>query len=1184
MGALSVAVRNQLARAIQNARREAEAGARRAVEALGVHLGKAPDWMDGQAEKLELRRRLRAHGRQVGDHRSQDGKLQEIDCLSYEVAYQHWHRMLFARFLSENHLLVEPQSGVAISMSECEELAREQGVDSWALAAGFAQHMLPAIFRQDDPALEVVLAPETRQALEREVADLPVEVFTSDDGLGWTYQFWQADRKDQVNESGVKIGAAELPAVTQLFTEHYMVLFLLHNTIGSWWAARKLSERPDLTTAAHDEDELRRAVRLDAAAGYDFDYLRFVRDERNGAEPAGTSEARWRVAAGAFDGWPRVAAELRVLDPCCGSGHFLVEAFSLVVRLRITEEGLKLEDAIRRVLRENIFGLEIDPRCTQIAAFNLAMAAWKLAGKPIALPSLNVACSGLAPNTSKDEWLSLADAVAAEGGLPARADMFDRDESLWTARVRQGLSSLFDLFAKAPTLGSLIDPATVRGDLLQVDFRELEPLLAPLLERQRTGRDRADEEIERAVSAQGMARAGAMLARGYTLVVTNVPYLGRGKQDDVLKAYLDDHFGLGKADLATAFVQRTLQLCEAGGTAALVTPQNWLFLTSYRKLRDHLLRRSQWNLVGRLGEHAFESHEAAGAFAAVFALSNRLAMDGALIAGVDVSAPRGKKAIRANEKAHLLSGRHGVPVTMIQQSIQLGNPDARIVLGSELSSELLASFANSSHGIGTFDSMCFSRNWWEIQTNGQTWVLQQSTPSETMMFGGCNFAVRWENGAGLLAALMAGKEAEGYSSGKWRAGHSVWGTAGVLVGQMNDLPATMYLGAAFDENASVVVPTVSTDLPALWSFVSSPSFRDAIRALDDSIKVTCSTLVKVPFDVVHWRDVADKEFPVGLPLPESDDPTQWVFHGRPEFAECPEHVAVARLLGHRWPAELNSAMLLSARARLLVDQCGDLAFFPDRDGIVCIPSVRGEKPAADRLLSLLSACGARSDRDLDEWLRSRFFEEHCRLFHHRPFIWHVWDGRDDGFHALVNYHRLVGPNGEGRRTLEALTFSYLGDWIERQKAGQRAGEAGADGRLAAALDLQGQLEQILAGEPPYDIFVRWKPLHEQPMGWDPDINDGVRLNIRPFLSAELRKGGRKGAGILRWKPNIKWTKDRGTDPESIRPRDEYPWFWSCAGDGTLQERTDFRGGATFDGSRWNDLHYTTRVRRAARER
>ena len=92
----------------------------------------------------------------------------------------------------------------------------------------------------------------------------------------------------------------------------------------------------------------------------------------------------------------------------------------------------------------------------------------------------------------------------------------------------------------------------------------------------------------------------------------------------------------------------------------------------------------------------------------------------------------------------------------------------------------------------------------------------------------------------------------------------------------------------------------------------------------------------------------------------------------------------------------------------------------------------------------------------------------------------------------------------------------------------------------------------------------------------------MRLNIRPFMKAELRKGGKKGAGILRWKPNIKWAKDRGKEPQSLRPKVDFPWFWGCDGDGSESERTDFSGGKDFDGNRWNDLHFARATKETAR--
>ena len=155
-----------------------------------------------------------------------------------EVAYVHWHRMLFARFLAENDLLMHPL-GVPVTLEECEELAPEEGDrDKWETAARYAGNMLPGIFSADDPSVQVRFAPESRASLEAILSNLPGQVFTSDDGLGWTYQFWQSQKKNEVSSRGLKIEKLDLAAYSQLFTEDYMVRFLLENSLGAWWAAR----------------------------------------------------------------------------------------------------------------------------------------------------------------------------------------------------------------------------------------------------------------------------------------------------------------------------------------------------------------------------------------------------------------------------------------------------------------------------------------------------------------------------------------------------------------------------------------------------------------------------------------------------------------------------------------------------------------------------------------------------------------------------------------------------------------------------------------------------------------------------------------------------------------------------------------------------------------------------------
>ncbi|MCL5279433.1 MAG: BREX-1 system adenine-specific DNA-methyltransferase PglX [Planctomycetes bacterium] len=1130
MPTLGSELRNKLERAVVEARDVAEAGARAALEALAVHEAKYYPHMSKHQQ--DLRNHLRARARQLGDQQGKTDRL-GIGHLVGECAYEHWHRMLFARFLAENNLLIEPQENMAISLAEAEELAKEEGVDVWVFASRCAQDMLPQIFRPDDPLLQVSFAMEHRIKLEALLASLPAAVFTASDALGWVYQFWQTQEKKRVNESEIKIGADEISAVTQLFTEPYMVEFLLHNTLGAWWAGKGVTAED--TENAKTEQELRNRLAL---PGVDWAYLRFV----HGADGTG---GPWRPAAGTFDGWPKAAKDIKVLDPCCGSGHFLVAALHHLVPIRMSEEGLPAREAVDAVLRDNLHGLEIDERCCQIAAFALAFAAWTYpnTGGYRPLSDLHIACTGVGPQSTEEQWLRLAEEV----GMPRRGHE--------RGMMERALVLLHQLFSQAPTLGSLIDPNSFTAGQIAADYETIQPYLAAIFKT-----EKADEDTrERAIAAAGMTKAADLLAGDYTLVITNVPYLGRGDHCSILANYAEQHHPNAKGDLANMFLDRSLTWCSSSGSAALVTPWNWLFLTTSKHLRQGLLDRDSIHVVARVGEGGFRSPMAAGAFPALSIISRKTPSCDTTVAGADVSAT---KAV--DDKAKEL--RTGALQVRKQEELR-SNPDSIISFEVVDEARLLSLFAYCYQGTSTGDTPRLVSKFWEIRSDRQNWLMLQVSPDKTGEYGGREHIVRWPVIEGGFAGCAV-------------RGNEAWGRCGIAIGQMRSLPATLYTGERFSNSTPVLIPHCDEHLPALWAFCRTPVFCEALRALNPKLSVDNGYVAKIAWDYAHWQEVAAKKYPDGLPEPESDDPTQWLFHGHPREADedAMLQVAVVRLLGYRWPAELDDKMRLSKRARALVEKCGELAKFADNDGIVCIPAVRGEDPAADRLLRLLDACNIEPGVDLDDWLRNGFFEEHCKLFHDRPFIWHIWDGRKrDGFHALVNYHKLAEGGGKGRRLLESLTYAYLGDWIKELRYQRESGAAAADDRLAAALELQKRLKAIIEGEPPFDIFIRWKPLYEQPIGWEPDINDGVRMNIRPFLASDLPTGGRAGAGILRYRPHLKSDKDRGKEPD--RPKAEYPWFWNW------DERTeDFMGtGKEPNGNRWNDCHYTNKVKQQARE-
>ena len=1176
-------VRKTLEGVVREARKAAEDGARTALRELGVADARAPSWLDDGRRALRVR--LRAHARMLADPLD-TGEPTRMLRLVREIAYAHWHRALFARFLVENGLLVDVAAGNArVSREDLTSIAEDEGKDVAEVAAEYAQPMLPEIFPADDPVLALRLPAEARQRLADLVEGLPAQTFKADDALGWTYQFWQADRKEEVNRSEVKVGGDELPAVTQLFTEDYMVLFLLENTLGAWWAGKRLAEDPGLARDAADEDELRRKLSLE---GYSWTYLRFVRED-----------GVWRPAAGTFPSWPPRAAEITVLDPCMGSGHFLVFALDILVALRRAEGELSEAEAVTAVLSDNLHGLEIDPRCTQIAAFALALAAWKRMGGVRPMPKLHLACSGLPIGMGKAEFVRLAEKIAeADGFAGGRADLLGRErnplEERALSRRRAGLERLHDLFAQAPVLGSLIDPRRALGDgtLFEEGFDDLFGVLEKVL--RQTNDD--PEVREAAVTAQGLSKAAQLLAAHFTLIATNVPFLGRRKQDVVIVNFIDTNYPSARADLSTAMMMRFIR----GNCGAFVSPANWFYISSYKNFRREILSESNLAIAINLGPAAFDDMNwwAAHTAFTIFSGSRQQAAASGMMDPSEKGAAQKSLAVRFGN------------IVEVATTVSQVNPDQRIITISTSAQTLLEAHAVSLAGIMNGDTPRFIKCYWEIVKHTPMWAFLRSTVEEKTYYGGSSGVIYYDSESGKLREDdEVRREKLHYSD---QRGNSIWGRKGIAVSQMGSLPASLYCGEKFDSNVAVICPNDERSIEAIWAFASSSEFNDAARQIDKKLNVTNATFAKMPFDLAHWQRVAAERYPNGLPKPYSNDPTQWLFDGhprgsadpntpdangnptRPGLAQHPLQVAVARLLGYRWPRQTGSSFMDCPA----IDEPDDIdrAGVVDADGIVCLPSLHGEAGAAERVRAILRAAWGADwaegvvrtcfeaegwDKDLDSWLADGFFDGHCKLFHQTPFVWHVWDGMRAGFSALINYHKLCAPDGGGRRLLEKLRDTYLGEWISAQRRAVVSGDATAEDRLAAAEHLRGELTRIIEGEPPYDIFVRWKPLHEQPIGWEPDIDDGVRLNIRPFLNARPWRARGQKACILRVTPGVKKHAgaDRGGEP--FRERDDYPWFW--AEDHNV-ETVDFPGGEGFKGRRYNDFHFTRAFKQAARDR
>lgn len=1101
---LSTTLRRTLEKTVKDARLIAEEGARDAIRRLGVADSRAPSYLND--DEKDLRRRLRAHARALGDAFDRSDEAQETKRLIEATAYAHWHRMLFARFLAERGLLRNPEYDVPVSLEDCRELAEVEGLaDPWVIAERYAASMLPGVFRIDDPVLSIELDPVQTQELHRSVTGLDVEVFQGEDSLGWTYQFWRASEKDEVNRSGEKIGADELPAVTQLFTEPYMVRFLLHNTLGAWWAGKVLAADPTLAETAADENELRGACSL---PGYSFDLLRFSRAGKEGP---------WQPAAGNYPGWPEEAKAITILDPCCGSGHFLTEALAILAALRQAEERLPPSEAVAAVLQDNLHGLEIDGRCVQIAAFAVALSAWRIGGWRT-LPLPHIAWVGAPPPLPKREFAALA-----EGDH----------------QLEYALAALHNLFAQAPVLGTLIEPWG--GDLFESEkLREIERLLEPLLAKARKAQP---EKMAGVVAARGMTDAASLLHRKYVLQTTNVPYLGRSKQNRDLADFIERHYPEGRADLATAMLQRMKGLSESGGTYASVSPQNWLFLESYRSFRVEILQKSKFDFLAILGSGAFETISGEVVSVALFSATDNTPNETASFAGIDAGF-----VTSASRKSDALAS---MVINRIEQMTQLANPGAIILPERVSQKNLIRDFADTYEGMSTGDNDRYRVCFWEVEPNWNIWS-PYITPPTSEIYSGRNFFVRWENGLGTLSR----------ERGARIQGQPAWETTALAVSVVSRLRPVIKGPYPHEKTTVAIVPRDKHNITALLCYLLDDEYSKNIRKINRKVAVSTGSIASVPFDKERWKEVAASRFPDGMPEPFSSDPTNWLFHGHPANAKqfSVLNVALARLCGYRWPAETDSDMGLSDEARSWIARAAELPA-GDNDGLLGVSAVAGEKPLADRLRAYLAAAfGAdwsdalerrlvaeadatldkktARDGSLEDWVRDRAFRQHCTLFGQRPFLWQISDGLKDGFSVFIHYHRFDQAN------LRKLTYTLLGDWLARAKAEDNAL------RFEKGRELQQKLEKILEGEKPYDIFVRWKSLAEQPLGWAPDLDDGVRQNIRPFILA----------GVLNHDlSKILKEKDRGNDVASA------PWY------------------DKFHGKRRNDHHITLAEKRAARE-
>jgi hypothetical protein len=399
---------------------------------------------------------------------------------------------------------------------------------------------MPFLFERIDDYTELLMPDDllsgnsilahTREAMTPE-ACADVEV------IGWLYQFYISEKKDAVFDGlkkNQKITPENIPAATQLFTPHWIVRYLVDNSLGRLW----LLNRP--------------ASRLAEQMAY---YI-----------PPEKQETDFLKIKGPED--------IKVCDPACGSGHMLTYAFDLLYAI-YEEEGYDPAEIPEKILTHNLYGMELDERAGELAAFALTMKARSRQRRFF--------------NKRVKPNICVLEKVTFE-----REELDEYTDAVGRDIFTHGLRDTLQQFSEADNFGSLIQPKV----------SNVPDVLATLKSRDMAGNLFLAETHQRVLSALQMA---AYLSSSYAVVVANPPYMGSKGMNPRLGAWAKDHYPNSKSDLFAMFIERNLDLTVKGGMVAMITMQSWMFISSFASLRSRILNRHTIVSMAHLGARAFDS-------------------------------------------------------------------------------------------------------------------------------------------------------------------------------------------------------------------------------------------------------------------------------------------------------------------------------------------------------------------------------------------------------------------------------------------------------------------------------------------------------------------------------------------------------------------------------------------------
>ncbi|TCO67896.1 BREX-1 system adenine-specific DNA-methyltransferase PglX [Marinisporobacter balticus] len=514
--------------------------------------------------------------------------------------------------------------------------------------------------------------------------------------IGWMYQYYISEKKDEVFaalKKNIKITKENIPAATQLFTPKWIVKYMVENALGRLW----LEGHPNEELQGKWKYYLEEAQQEPEVE----EELKKIREEHSKLKPE----------------------DIKVLDPCMGSGHILVYAFDVFYEI-YKSAGYSEREIPRLILQNNLYGLDIDDRASQLASFALIMKARHYNRR-------------LFREIEREHLeLNLCSIQESNGISKEAIDYFVGDNE----ELRKDIEYLVETFNDAKEYGSILEVEKINFDALKQRLDEI---------RKEDNLMFADYRRLLLDKLPTIIKQAEIMSRKYEVCITNPPYMGRRNMGNKLKNFLDVNFNEAKNDLSTVFIVKGLNYVKYNEYLSMITMHSWMFLQYFEKIRKKIVDTKTIQSMAHLGSRAFDEISGEVVQATTFTIRNR-SLNKYLSKYSDVklymSSDEKKYAYLNGEKVYLCSG----------ESLKVidGYPIAYWITPKFRTIFKLRSIDKKIHTVGqnlTGNNDKFLRWFWEVDDSfigiGHKWLLYTKGGGSRKWYGNFSYIINWSNEA-----------------------------------------------------------------------------------------------------------------------------------------------------------------------------------------------------------------------------------------------------------------------------------------------------------------------------------------------------------------------------------------------------------------------------------------------------